>query len=147
MPVNAFRSLPFRARRRWEFLQRFTKVPLEPISIITLPPARGRRRVPHRAHRVHGEDGFEIYFAPEHSEKLWSNLLEAGASQAYCPAAWEHETHCVWKRRCASMATKSTTPRLRGRLAGLDCKPEKENSTDANSNPPKSRGVNALSSV
>ena len=26
-----------------------------------------------------GEDGFEIYFAPEHSEKLWNDLLEPGA--------------------------------------------------------------------
>jgi len=25
-----------------------------------------------------GEDGFEIYFAPEHSEKLWNALLDAG---------------------------------------------------------------------
>jgi glycine cleavage system T protein (aminomethyltransferase) len=25
-----------------------------------------------------GEDGFEIYFAPEHSEKLWSDFLEEG---------------------------------------------------------------------
>ncbi len=25
-----------------------------------------------------GEDGFEIYFAPEHSERLWSDILEAG---------------------------------------------------------------------
>jgi aminomethyltransferase len=25
-----------------------------------------------------GEDGFEIYFAPEHSERVWSDILEAG---------------------------------------------------------------------
>lgn len=25
-----------------------------------------------------GEDGFEIYFAPEHSEKLWNDLMHAG---------------------------------------------------------------------
>ncbi len=25
-----------------------------------------------------GEDGFELYFSPEHSEKIWSDLLEAG---------------------------------------------------------------------
>jgi aminomethyltransferase len=25
-----------------------------------------------------GEDGFELYFAPEHSEKMWNHLLEAG---------------------------------------------------------------------
>jgi aminomethyltransferase len=32
-----------------------------------------------------GEDGFEIYFSPEHSEKLWFDLLEAGASQGLVP--------------------------------------------------------------
>ncbi len=25
-----------------------------------------------------GEDGFELYFSPEHSEKIWNDLLEAG---------------------------------------------------------------------
>jgi aminomethyltransferase len=32
-----------------------------------------------------GEDGFEIYFAPEHSEKLWSDLLEAGSEVGLIP--------------------------------------------------------------
>jgi aminomethyltransferase len=32
-----------------------------------------------------GEDGFEIYFAPEHSEKLWNDLLEAGRSAGLLP--------------------------------------------------------------
>ena len=32
-----------------------------------------------------GEDGFEIYFAPEHSEKLWADLLDAGAAQGMLP--------------------------------------------------------------
>jgi aminomethyltransferase len=32
-----------------------------------------------------GEDGFEIYFAPEHSEKLWNDLLEAGRSEGLLP--------------------------------------------------------------
>ena len=32
-----------------------------------------------------GEDGFEIYFSPEHSEKLWFDLIEAGASQGLVP--------------------------------------------------------------
>ena len=27
-----------------------------------------------------GEDGFEIYFDPEHSEKLWNDLMDAGES-------------------------------------------------------------------
>jgi glycine cleavage system T protein (aminomethyltransferase) len=32
-----------------------------------------------------GEDGFEIYFAPQHSEKLWNSLLEAGRSEGLLP--------------------------------------------------------------
>jgi aminomethyltransferase len=32
-----------------------------------------------------GEDGFEIYFAPEHSEKLWNALLEAGSPEGLLP--------------------------------------------------------------
>jgi aminomethyltransferase len=32
-----------------------------------------------------GEDGFEIYFPPRHSEKLWNDLLEAGSSEKLIP--------------------------------------------------------------
>jgi aminomethyltransferase len=32
-----------------------------------------------------GEDGFEIYFAPEFSEKLWSDLLDAGSAEGMLP--------------------------------------------------------------
>jgi aminomethyltransferase len=32
-----------------------------------------------------GEDGFEIYFAPEYSEKLWNTLLDAGKSEELLP--------------------------------------------------------------
>ena len=32
-----------------------------------------------------GEDGFEIYVAPEHAERLWDRLLEAGASHGISP--------------------------------------------------------------
>jgi aminomethyltransferase len=33
-----------------------------------------------------GEDGFEIYFAPQHSEKLWDDLMSAGAPLGMIPA-------------------------------------------------------------
>jgi aminomethyltransferase len=33
-----------------------------------------------------GEDGFEIYFAPEYSEKLWNDLMTAGAPLGMIPA-------------------------------------------------------------
>jgi aminomethyltransferase len=32
-----------------------------------------------------GEDGFELYFAPEHSEKVWNGLLEAGKPHGLIP--------------------------------------------------------------
>ncbi len=32
-----------------------------------------------------GEDGFEIYFAPEHSEKIWNDLLQAGRADGLIP--------------------------------------------------------------
>jgi len=32
-----------------------------------------------------GEDGFEIYFSPEHSEKMWFDLLEAGKPEGLLP--------------------------------------------------------------
>src|SRR5580704_9152072 len=32
-----------------------------------------------------GEDGFEIYFDPEHSEKLWNDLMQAGESFGLLP--------------------------------------------------------------
>jgi aminomethyltransferase len=32
-----------------------------------------------------GEDGFELYFSPEHSEKIWNDLLEAGEPAGLVP--------------------------------------------------------------
>ena len=32
-----------------------------------------------------GEDGFEIYFPPEQSEKLWNDLMEAGSGVGMIP--------------------------------------------------------------
>lgn len=32
-----------------------------------------------------GEDGFEIYFSPEHSEKLWDAVMEAGSKSGLIP--------------------------------------------------------------
>lgn len=33
-----------------------------------------------------GEDGFEFYFSPEHSERVWTGLLEAGKPEGLVPA-------------------------------------------------------------
>lgn len=32
-----------------------------------------------------GEDGFEFYFSPEHSERVWNGLLEAGRPEGLAP--------------------------------------------------------------
>lgn len=32
-----------------------------------------------------GEDGFEIYFAPQHSEKMWNDILDAGKPKGLIP--------------------------------------------------------------
>jgi aminomethyltransferase len=32
-----------------------------------------------------GEDGFEIYFSPDHSEKLWSDIMEEGTDHGLLP--------------------------------------------------------------
>jgi aminomethyltransferase len=32
-----------------------------------------------------GEDGFELYFHPEHAEQVWNGLLEAGAGEGLLP--------------------------------------------------------------
>jgi aminomethyltransferase len=32
-----------------------------------------------------GEDGFEIYFSPEHSERIWNSILEAGQPHGLIP--------------------------------------------------------------
>jgi aminomethyltransferase len=33
-----------------------------------------------------GEDGFELYFDPEHSEKVWNALLDTGQKDGLCPS-------------------------------------------------------------
>ena len=41
--------------------------------------------MPDRATGYTGEDGFEIYFAPEYSEKLWAELMQAGDAAGMIP--------------------------------------------------------------
>ena len=67
-------------------LQRLTDVPLDSISYyhFTFGDVDGVDCLIARTGYT-GEDGFEIYFAPEHSEKLWSDLLEEGSSHGLLP--------------------------------------------------------------
>jgi aminomethyltransferase len=60
-------------------LQRLTKVPLQEMKYywFTFGEVDGVHCLIARTGYT-GEDGFEIYFEPVHSEKLWNDLLEAG---------------------------------------------------------------------
>jgi aminomethyltransferase len=67
-------------------LQKFTTVPLASIKYyhFTFGAVDGVDCLLARTGYT-GEDGYEIYFAPEHSEKLWSQLMDAGASEGLLP--------------------------------------------------------------
>ena len=67
-------------------LQRFTRVPLESLKYyrFTFGPVNGVDCLIARTGYT-GEDGFEIYFSPEHSEKMWHDLLEAGRGEGLVP--------------------------------------------------------------
>jgi aminomethyltransferase len=108
-------------------LQRFTSVPLESIKYyhFTSGAVDGVDCLIARTGYT-GEDGFEIYFAPRHSEKLWSDLLEAGASRGLIPCGLGARNTL---RLEASMCLygheidDTTTPWEAG--LGWICKPEK----------------------
>ncbi len=67
-------------------LQRFTPVPLDPIRYyhFTFGKVNAVDCLIARTGYT-GEDGFEIYFAPQHSEKMWNDLLEAGKPVGMVP--------------------------------------------------------------
>jgi len=67
-------------------LQTLTDVPLESIAYyhFTFGDVDGVDCLIARTGYT-GEDGFEIYFVPEHSEKLWSDLMEAGSGEGMIP--------------------------------------------------------------
>jgi aminomethyltransferase len=81
-----YSQLALQGPQALEILQRFTTVPLESIRSyhFTSGAVDGVACLIARTGYT-GEDGFEIYFAPEYSEKLWFNLLEAGASHGLLP--------------------------------------------------------------
>jgi len=67
-------------------LQRFTPVKLDDIKYyrFTFGPVNGVDCLIARTGYT-GEDGFEIYFPPEHSEKMWNDLMEAGKPAGLIP--------------------------------------------------------------
>jgi aminomethyltransferase len=76
-----YSQLAIQGPRAKEILQRLTPVSLDSIRYyhFTFGEVGGIHCLIARTGYT-GEDGFEIYFDPEHSEKLWSNLMEAGKS-------------------------------------------------------------------
>ncbi len=81
-----YSQLAIQGPQALSILQRFTTVPLESIRYyhFTVGTVDGVDCLIARTGYT-GEDGFEIYFAPEHSEKLWTDLLDAGAAQGMLP--------------------------------------------------------------
>jgi aminomethyltransferase len=110
-------------------LQRLTPVPLDPIRYyhFTFGPIHGVDCLIARTGYT-GSDGFEIYFAPEHSEKLWNDLLEAGAVDGLVPCGLgARNTLRLEAGMClyGHEIDETTTPWEAG-LAWI-CKPDKGN--------------------
>jgi len=83
---DRYSQLAIQGPRAKDVLQRLTKVALDPIRYyhFTRGAVDGVDCIIARTGYT-GEDGFEIYFAPEHSEKLWNKLLDAGAPDGLIP--------------------------------------------------------------
>jgi aminomethyltransferase len=81
-----YSQLALQGPRAQEILQRFTEVTLDALKYyrFTFGKVRGVDSLIARTGYT-GEDGFEIYFAPEHSETIWSALLEAGKPLGLLP--------------------------------------------------------------
>lgn len=82
-----YSQLAVQGPRAAEILQKLTPVKLEPIRYyyFAFGKVSGVDCLIARTGYT-GEDGFEIYFAPEHSEKLWDDLMSAGAPLGMIPA-------------------------------------------------------------
>lgn len=81
-----YSQLAIQGPRAKAILQQLTAVQLDPIRYyhFTFGQVSGIDCLIARTGYT-GEDGFEIYFAPEHSEKLWNDLMHAGESAKMIP--------------------------------------------------------------
>ena len=81
-----YSQLAIQGPRAEGILQQLTPVELEPIRYyhFTFGKVSGVDCLIARTGYT-GEDGYEIYFAPEHSEKLWNDLMHAGESAKMIP--------------------------------------------------------------
>jgi len=81
-----YAQLAIQGPRALRILQRFTTVPLDSIHyyFFVFGKVDGVDCLVARTGYT-GEDGFEIYFAPEHAGKLWGRLLAEGAEEGLLP--------------------------------------------------------------
>jgi aminomethyltransferase len=81
-----YSQLAVQGPRARAILQRFTDVALDAIPYyhFTFGKVSGVECLIARTGYT-GEDGFEIYFAPEHSEVMWNQLLDAGRGEGLLP--------------------------------------------------------------
>jgi len=124
---NRYSLLAIQGPKAAALLQRFTPIPLAPIHYyhFTFGTVDGVRAMIARTGYT-GEDGFEIYFAPGHSEKLWTDLLDAGAPEGVLPCGLgARNTLRLEAGMClyGHEIDDTTTPWEAG--LGWICKPEK----------------------
>jgi aminomethyltransferase len=83
----SYSQLAIQGPKARQILARLTPAPLDGIRYyrFLLGPVDGVDCIIARTGYT-GEDGFEIYFAPQHSEKLWHDLLEAGKNDGLLAA-------------------------------------------------------------
>jgi aminomethyltransferase len=81
-----YSQLAIQGPRAKDILQRLTPAPLDSIHYyhFSFGKVSGIDCLIARTGYT-GEDGFEIYFAPEHSERLWSDLMHAGRPAGMIP--------------------------------------------------------------
>jgi aminomethyltransferase len=81
-----YSQLALQGPRALGILQRFTQAPIASLKYyrFTFGEVNGVHCLIARTGYT-GEDGIELYFSPEHSEKLWNDLLEAGRPQGLVP--------------------------------------------------------------
>jgi aminomethyltransferase len=83
---SRYSQLAIQGPRAKEILQRLTQVPLDPIRYyyFAFGKVEGIECLIARTGYT-GEDGFEIYFDPEFSEKLWDSIMQAGERAGLIP--------------------------------------------------------------
>jgi aminomethyltransferase len=81
-----YSQLAIQGPKALDILQRFTETPLDLLKYYRFAKGKvlGVDSIIARTGYT-GEDGFEIYFAPEHAERIWNALLDAGKHEGMLP--------------------------------------------------------------